>query len=105
MRKTMATALGVVACSALLTLATATTASAVDGAPQCVKVRKYFNKGHNRYVRLTNLCTKRPAHFVIVIPHNKDPRGSQAQGITKDVRYAWTWQPRSLLVKTLPDDS
>ncbi|MEU8781559.1 hypothetical protein [Streptomyces sp. NPDC048637] len=102
MRKIIAIALVTVACSASLTLATASEAAAAGRAPQCVKVRKYFSKDHQRYVRLTNLCTQRTSCFTIVVPHHHDPRGSLPKGATKDVRYATTGTPRALYVKNIP---
>ncbi|MFJ9412670.1 hypothetical protein ACIRPT_00735 [Streptomyces sp. NPDC101227] len=102
MRKIIAIGLAAVACSASLTLSTAADAAAADRSPQCVKVRKYFNNGHNRYVRLTNLCGKRTSCFTIVIPHAKDPRGRLPKGETKDVRYGKTSGPRALFVRNTP---
>lgn len=102
MRKILAMALAAVACSASLTLTTAAEASAAERPPQCVKVRKYFNKGHDRYVRLTNLCSRRTSCFTIVVPHHKDPRGRLSKGVTKDVRYGTTRTPRALYVKNTP---
>lgn len=99
MRKIMAIALTAVMCSASLTLTTASEAAAAAPAQQCVKVRKYFDKDHQRYVRLTNLCAARPSCFTIVIPHRKDPHGRLAKGATKDVRYGKTSGPRALYVK------
>ncbi|MFI0710043.1 hypothetical protein ACH4SK_05195 [Streptomyces inhibens] len=99
MRKIMAIALAAVACSASLTLATAADAAAAGRTPQCVKVRKYFNKGQQRYVRLANLCTQRTSCFTIVIPHHPDPHGSLPKGATKDVHYGTTSWPRALYVK------
>ncbi|MFI1158728.1 hypothetical protein [Streptomyces sioyaensis] len=98
----MAIALATVACSASLTLATASEAAATSRAPQCVKVRKYFNKGHQRYVRLTNLCTQRTSCFTIVVPHHSDPHGRLPKGATKDIRYGTTGAPRALFVKNTP---
>ncbi|MGW7577431.1 hypothetical protein [Streptomyces sp. NPDC054765] len=102
MRKIMAIALATVACSASLTLAGASTASAAERPPHCVVVRKYFNKSHQRYVRLTNLCSRRAACFTIVVPHQRDPHGGLPKGATKDVRYGTTWQSRALYVKNAP---
>ncbi|MGW7487707.1 hypothetical protein [Streptomyces sp. NPDC054786] len=99
MRKIMAIALAAVACSASLTMTSASTAAAADRAPHCVVVRKYFNKGHQRYVRLTNLCSQRTACFTIVVPHQRDPHGSLPKGATKDVRYGTTWASRALYVR------
>ncbi|MFC9233029.1 hypothetical protein ACFTZK_26335 [Streptomyces decoyicus] len=99
MRKIMAIALATVACSASLTLASASSAAAAERAPHCVVVRKHFNKGHQRYVRLTNLCSRRTACFTIVVPHQRDPHGRLPKGVTKDVRYGTTWAPRALYVK------
>ncbi|MFF4607217.1 hypothetical protein ACFY12_31340 [Streptomyces sp. NPDC001339] len=98
----IAIALAAVACSASLTLAGASNAMAADQGPRCVKVGKYFTKDHNRYVRLTNLCTQRTSCFTIVMPHQKDPRGRLPKGATKDVRYATTSSPRALYVKNSP---
>ncbi len=95
----MAIALAAVACSATLTITSASTAAAAERAPHCVVVRKYFNKGHQRYVRLTNLCSRRTACFTIVVPHQRDPHGSLPKGATKDVRYGTTWTSRALFVK------
>ncbi|WP_411137884.1 hypothetical protein [Streptomyces sp. C10] len=102
MRKIMAIALATVACSTSLTLATASEAAAAGRAPQCVKVRKYFNKGHQRYVRLTNLCTQRTSCFTIVVPRHHDPHGRLPKGVTKDIRYGTTGAPRALYVKNVP---
>lgn len=102
MRKIMAIVLTAAACSASLTLASASDAVAADRSPQCVKVRKYFNKGNQRYVRLTNLCTQRTSCFTIVVPHHKDPRGRLPKGATKDVWYGTTSTPRALYVKNTP---
>ncbi|MFF3541820.1 hypothetical protein [Streptomyces platensis] len=102
MRKIIAIALATVACSASLSLATASEASAAGRAPQCVKVRKYFNKGHQRYVRLSNLCTRRTSCFTIVVPHHHDPHGRLLKGTTKDIRYGTTGTPRALFVKNTP---
>ncbi|MFI9051496.1 hypothetical protein [Streptomyces sp. NPDC053427] len=99
MRKIIAIGLAAAACSATLTLSTASDAAAADRSPQCVKVRKYFNKSHHRYVQLTNLCGKRTSCFTIVVPYAKDPRGRLGKGQTKDVRYGTTWGPRALYVK------
>ncbi|MFI7098867.1 hypothetical protein ACIBK8_05850 [Streptomyces sp. NPDC050161] len=101
MRKFLATALTVLVCSASLTLsATSEAAAAAPGPPtQCVKVRKFFTKGQQRAVRLTNLCTRRPACYVIVIPHHDDPHGRISEGVTKDVSYATVRTPRALYVK------
>ncbi|MCB5906002.1 hypothetical protein [Streptomyces pinistramenti] len=99
MRKFLATALAVVACSASLTLSTASQAAAAGPPAQCVKVRKFFTKGEQRAVRLTNLCTRRPACYVIVVPHHADPRGRLSKGVTKDVSYTTVRAPRALYVK------
>ncbi|MFH8568463.1 hypothetical protein [Streptomyces sp. NPDC017993] len=99
MRKIMAIVMAAVACGASLTLATGSEAAAAGRSPQCVKVRKYFDKGDVRYVRLTNLCTKRTSCFTIVIPHQRDPHGRLAKGATKDVRYGTTSGSRALYVK------
>ncbi|MGW3008831.1 hypothetical protein ACWC9R_08310 [Streptomyces sp. NPDC001219] len=101
MRKIMAIALATVACSASLTLATASDAAAAGQGPQCVRVQKYFSKGHQRYVRLTNLCTQRTSCFTIVVPHRPDPRGRLPKGVTKNVRYGTTAAPRALYVKNV----
>ncbi|MFF7408400.1 hypothetical protein [Streptomyces lydicus] len=100
MRKITAIALAAVACSASLTVATASDAAAAG--PQCVKVRKYFNKGHDRYVRLTNLCAQRTSCFIIVVPHHKDPHGRLPKGATEDFRYGTTSTPRALYVRNTP---
>ncbi|MEU5211014.1 hypothetical protein [Streptomyces sp. NPDC020742] len=102
MRKILSIALAAVACSTSLTVAAAGDAAAAGRSPQCVKVRKYFTTGHNRYVRLTNLCTQRTSCFTIVVPHQKDPRGRLSKGATKDVRYGTTATPRALYVKNIP---
>ncbi|TJZ56874.1 hypothetical protein FCH28_05020 [Streptomyces piniterrae] len=102
MRKIMAIALTVVTCGASLTLATASNAAAAERTPRCVKVQKYFDKDRQHYVKLTNLCTKRPACFTIAIPHYKDPHGRLAKGVTKDVRYAPASWPRAVYVKNTP---
>ncbi|MFF8311598.1 hypothetical protein ACWGLP_09390 [Streptomyces lydicus] len=102
MRKIMAIALAAVACSASLTLATASDAAASGHSPQCVKVRKYFNKGHDRYVRLTNLCAQRTSCFIVVVPYHKDPHGRLPKGATKDFRYGTTSTPRALYVRNTP---
>ncbi|MFF8785786.1 hypothetical protein [Streptomyces sp. NPDC015125] len=99
MRKILAIALATVACSASLTMVSASTAAAADRTPHCVVVRKYFNKGHQRYARLTNLCSRRTACFTIIVPHQRDPRGRLPKGATKDVRYGTTWASRALYVK------
>ncbi|MFG2493456.1 hypothetical protein ACGFSD_20740 [Streptomyces caniferus] len=99
MRKIMAIALAAVACSATLTMTSASSAAAAERSPHCVVVRKYFNKGHQRYVRLTNLCSRRTACFTIIVPHQRDPRGSLAKGATKDVHYGTTSGSRALFVK------
>ncbi|MFG2287302.1 hypothetical protein ACGFOU_14770 [Streptomyces sp. NPDC048595] len=102
MRKFLAIALAAVACSASLTLTTAAEAAAADQPPRCVKVRKYFDKGRQRYVRLANLCAVRTACFTVVIPHHKDPRGRLSGGETKNVRYGKTaTTPRALYVKNV----
>ncbi|WP_310724460.1 hypothetical protein [Streptomyces sp. N2A] len=101
MRKIMSIALAAVACSASLTLVTSSPAAAADHSPQCVKVRKYFNKGQQRYVRLSNLCTQRVSCYKIVIPHHKDPSGRLPKGATKDVWYGTTGIPRALYVKNV----
>lgn len=100
MRKIMSIALAGAVCGASLTLATAPQAMA-DQVPRCVKVRKFFDQGGQRYVRLTNLCAQRPACYTIVIPHQADPRGRLPQGATKDVRYGTTAGSRALYVKTV----
>ncbi len=100
MRKIMSIALAGAVCGASLTLATATQAMA-DQVPRCVKVRKFFDQGGQRYVRLTNLCAQRPACYTIVIPHQADPRGRLPQGTTKDVRYGTTAGSRALYVKNV----
>ncbi|MFI1200524.1 hypothetical protein K2224_39815 (plasmid) [Streptomyces sp. BHT-5-2] len=100
MRKIMSIALAGVVCGASLTLATATQAAA-DQVPRCAKVRKYFSSGGQRYVRLMNLCTQRPACYSIVIPHHADQRGQLPKGTTKDVRYGSTATPRALYVKNV----
>ncbi|MGX1849250.1 hypothetical protein [Streptomyces sp. NPDC055299] len=102
MRKFLAIVVAIVACSASVTLTAASSAAAADRSPQCVKVRKYFNKGHQRYVRLTNLCTKRTSCFTIVVPHQRDPHGSLPKGATKDIRYGTTEGSRALFVKNTP---
>ncbi|MFE1171058.1 hypothetical protein [Streptomyces sp. NPDC058773] len=102
MRKIMAIALATVACSASLTLATAPNAAAAGRVPHCVMVQKYFSKGHTRYVRLKNLCTRRTSCFTIVVPHRPDPHGRLLKGVTKDVRYGSTGAPRALFVKNVP---
>ncbi|MEU9124855.1 hypothetical protein AB0C96_34250 [Streptomyces sp. NPDC048506] len=102
MRKIMIIALAAVACSASLTLASATDAAAAERTPQCVKVRKYFNQGNYRYVSLMNLCTQRTSCFTIVVPHHKDPRGRLLKGEARDVRYGTTSTPRALYVKNTP---
>ncbi|MFJ6787215.1 hypothetical protein [Streptomyces angustmyceticus] len=99
MRKIMAIALAAVACSATLTITSASTAAAAERAPHCVVVRKYFNKGQQRYVRLTNLCSRRTACFTIIVPHQRNPHGSLPKGATKDVRYGTTRTSRALFVK------
>ncbi|TBO55461.1 hypothetical protein EYS09_33170 [Streptomyces kasugaensis] len=99
MRKIIAMVLAVVACGASLTLTTASDAVAAGRSPQCVKVRKFFNRGHQRYVRLTNLCAGRAACYVIVLPHRPDPRGRLAKAATRDIRYGTTTAPRALYVK------
>ncbi|MFG2530596.1 hypothetical protein [Streptomyces sp. NPDC048516] len=99
MRKIMAIALATVTCSASLMMLSASTAAAADRPPHCVVVRKYFNKGHQRYVRLTNLCSRRTACYTIVVPHQRDPHGSLPKGTTKDVHYGTTWASRALYVK------
>ncbi|UZJ33362.1 hypothetical protein [Streptomyces endophytica] len=101
MRKIMAISLAAVACSASLTLVASSPAAAADHSPQCVKVRKYFNKGQQRYVRLANLCTQRVSCYKIVIPHHSDPSGRLAKGATKDVWYGTTGIPRALYVKNV----
>ncbi|MGW8552416.1 hypothetical protein [Streptomyces tubercidicus] len=101
MRKIIAIALATMACSASLTLVTTSEAAAAGRAPQCVKVRKYFNKGHQRYVRLSNLCTQRTSCFTIVVPHQRNPHGSLPKGATKNVRYGTTGAPRALFVKNI----
>ncbi|UQA91843.1 hypothetical protein [Streptomyces halobius] len=102
MRKIMAIAVAGAVCSTSLTLATASNAAAAQRTPQCVKVRKYFDKGGQHHVRLTNLCAKRTSCYVIVIPHHKDPRGRLKKGVTKDVRYGPASWPRALFVKNTP---
>ncbi|MGW1377758.1 hypothetical protein ACWD6P_26270 [Streptomyces sp. NPDC002446] len=99
MRKILAIALAAVACSASLTVTTAAEAAAAERPPQCVKVRKYLNKGSSRYVRLTNLCGRRIACFTIVVPHHKDRHGQLSKGDTKEFRYGTTRTPRALYVK------
>ncbi|MER6309110.1 hypothetical protein [Streptomyces sp. NPDC001657] len=101
MRKIMSITLAAVACSASLTLAVSSPAAAADHSPQCVKVRKYFNKGQQRYVRLSNLCTQRVSCYKIVIPHHNDPSGRLPKGATQDVRYGTTGIPRALYVKNV----
>ncbi|AOP48874.1 hypothetical protein [Streptomyces lydicus] len=102
MRKITAIVLAAVACSASLTVATASDAAAAGSSPQCVKVRKYFNKGHDRYVRLANLCTQRTSCFIVVVPHHTDPHGRLPKGATKDFRYGTTSTPRALYVRNTP---
>lgn len=97
----MAIALATVAGSASLTLLASSPAAAADHSPQCVKVRKYFTKGQQRYVRLSNLCTQRVSCYKIVIPHHKDPSGRLPMGATKDVWYGTTEIPRALYVKNV----
>ncbi|MGW2629217.1 hypothetical protein ACWC2K_07810 [Streptomyces chattanoogensis] len=99
MRKITAIALAAAAGSASLTLSTASDAAAAERPPQCVKVRKHLVKGHYRYVKLTNLCSKRKACYTIVIPHAKDPSGALRKGETKYVRYGTTSVPRALFVR------
>ncbi|QHC24469.1 hypothetical protein [Streptomyces sp. GS7] len=102
MRKIVAMALTGAACAASLTLSVASEAVAAEQVPRCVKVRKFFDLGQQRYVRLTNLCAKRPACYTIVIPHRAGPHGRLPQGATKDVRYGTVAGPRALYVKTVP---
>ncbi|MFG2223071.1 hypothetical protein [Streptomyces sp. NPDC048644] len=99
MRKFLATALTVLVCSASLTLSATSEAAAAGPPTQCVKVRKFFTKGQQRAVRLTNLCTRRSACYVIVIPHHDDPHGRLDKGVTKNVSYATVRTPRALYVK------
>lgn len=99
MRKIIAIALAAVACGASLTLSTASEAAAAQRAPQCVKVRKYFDKDRRHYVRLTNLCGRRSSCFTIVVPHTKDPHGRLRKSATKDVAYGPASGPRALYVK------
>ncbi|MFF9478790.1 hypothetical protein [Streptomyces sp. NPDC014733] len=101
MRKLLVTALAAVLCGGTLSLTTASEAAAAGPPVQCVKVRKFYTKGHQRYVRLTNLCSRRPACYVIVVPHHADPRGRLAKGATKNVRYAKTSSARALYVKNV----
>lgn len=98
MRKIMAVAVAAVVCGGSLTFSGVAEAAGRSPA-QCVKVRKFYDKGHQRYVRLTNLCTKRAACYVIVVPRQRDPRGRLAKGVTKNVRYGTTSAPRALYVK------
>ncbi|MFF2806248.1 hypothetical protein ACFVT2_03535 [Streptomyces sp. NPDC058000] len=100
MRKIMSIALAGAVCGASLTLATATQAAA-EQVPRCVKVRKFFSQGGQRYVQLTNLCAQRPACYTIVIPHQADSRGQLPKAVTKDVRYGTTTGPRALYVKNV----
>ncbi|MEV0368953.1 hypothetical protein AB0I10_03865 [Streptomyces sp. NPDC050636] len=102
MRKIMAIALAAVACSASLTLATASNAAAAERTPRCVKVQRFFDKDRQHYVQLTNLCTKRTSCFTIVIPRHKDPRGRLPKGATKEVRYGPASGPRALYIKNTP---
>ncbi|MFG2141226.1 hypothetical protein [Streptomyces sp. NPDC048650] len=99
MRKIIAIALATAACGASLTLSTASDAVAAEHAPQCVKVRKSFDKDQRHYLRLANLCSRRTSCFTIVVPHAKDPHGRLRRSTTKDVPYGPVKGPRALYVK------
>ncbi|MFE7313246.1 hypothetical protein ACFU7T_09055 [Streptomyces sp. NPDC057555] len=101
MRKIVSIALTGAVCGASLTLAAAPQAVAAGHVPRCVKVRAFFNQGGQRYVRLTNLCAKRPACYTIVIPKQAERRGRLPNGVTKEVRYGKTAGPRALYVKNV----
>ncbi|POX42600.1 hypothetical protein C3486_04815 [Streptomyces sp. Ru73] len=102
MRRYLAIVITAAILSGTLGIASAETASAASRhyrTPQCVKVVKYYTKKHKRYVRLTNLCTKRTACYTIVVPWRPDPHGRLKKGATKNVRYGTDRDPRALYVK------
>ncbi|MFK0295970.1 hypothetical protein ACIQU6_36615 [Streptomyces sp. NPDC090442] len=102
MRKILSIAVTGAVCGASLTLAAAPQAMAAEHVPRCVTVRAFFDRGEQRYVRLTNLCAKRPACYTIVVPQHADRRGRLPQGVTKDVLYGTAAGPRALYVKNVP---
>ncbi|MET9296074.1 hypothetical protein [Streptomyces sp. NPDC003077] len=77
----------------------ATAATAAGRPPQCVRVLKFYTQSHKRYVRLKNLCVRREACYLIVLPGRPGPRGRLGKGVTKNVSYGTDRGPRALYVK------